>query len=71
MTYKQASKTPKDGWINAGRESMLAAGSQILGNKYCINPNVIYDACQKKKITTGIRLIKEYDNTDKILNLVL
>lgn len=40
-TYEEA-MNPERGWSHADEESMIAAKSQILGNKHAINPEAVY-----------------------------
>lgn len=51
VTYKQAKKNAlKVGWSKADKDSMMAAGAEILSYKLCLSAEVIYKWTQEHHV---------------------
>lgn len=59
MNYKQASKTPVQGWKYAEGGHLIAVAARMLAGRHCMSPKAIYEWAVRRCPDLYERLLKE------------
>lgn len=71
MTYKQAIKLPKGGAVCMNDENLRATASEMIGRKFCLRPEAIYDWSKKHSVDLTEKVIGKVTLKNYIRKLII